>query len=136
GRGWTPPARRTPTVRPGTRAGRSPVHPPASELRYPPGPRGPWPGRRIPQRRDGGPRMRRARDAPGATLGSQRRPGGIPMEFDFGPKVEDLRRRLLAFMDERVYPAEAVFAEQLGAAGDPHADVPVMEGLKAEARAR
>jgi acyl-CoA dehydrogenase len=58
------------------------------------------------------------------------------MDFEFGPKVEGLRRRLLDFMEGRVYPAEAVVAEQLAAAGDPHAYPPVMEDLKAEARGR
>ena len=28
------------------------------------------------------------------------------MNFDFNPKVQDLRTRLLAFMDEFIYPNE------------------------------
>jgi acyl-CoA dehydrogenase len=39
-------------------------------------------------------------------------------------------------MDERVYPAERVWHEQLVAGGDPHADPPVMEELKDDARGR
>jgi len=39
-------------------------------------------------------------------------------------------------MDECVYPAEAVFEAQLREGGDPHADPPVMEELRAEARSR
>ncbi len=58
------------------------------------------------------------------------------MDFDFDPKVEGLRQRLLAFMEERVYAAEAVHAAQLADAGDPYAYVPIMDELKAEARAR
>src|SRR4051794_4987707 len=39
-------------------------------------------------------------------------------------------------MDERVYPAEPVFEEQLLEDGDPHAHPPVLEELKEEARRR
>jgi acyl-CoA dehydrogenase len=39
-------------------------------------------------------------------------------------------------MDERIYPSESVYEEQLRAAGDPHMQPPVMEELKAEARSR
>ena len=31
------------------------------------------------------------------------------MSFDFSPKVEQLRQRLLQFMDEHVYPNESTF---------------------------
>ena len=34
------------------------------------------------------------------------------MDFAFDARTEELRARLLAFMDEHVYPAEAVAAEQ------------------------
>ena len=39
-------------------------------------------------------------------------------------------------MDEHVYPAEAVYEQQLRESGDPHPQPPVMEELKAEARER
>jgi acyl-CoA dehydrogenase len=39
------------------------------------------------------------------------------MDFAFSPKVEELRGRLLDFMDSHVYPAEQVYAEQVAAAG-------------------
>ncbi len=39
-------------------------------------------------------------------------------------------------MEEAVLPAEAVYEEQMAAAGDPHHHAPVLEDLKAEARAR
>jgi acyl-CoA dehydrogenase len=58
------------------------------------------------------------------------------MDFGLSPVATDLRERLLAFMDERVYPAEAVYEEQVRASGDPHHHAPVLEELKAEARAR
>jgi acyl-CoA dehydrogenase len=61
------------------------------------------------------------------------------MDFGYDARTLDLRKRLLAFMDERVYPAEAVFTEQVEAAvqsGHPWERVPVTEELKAEARSR
>ncbi len=58
------------------------------------------------------------------------------MDFSWNERVEDLRARLLAFMDERVYPAEAVHRAQIEAAGDPYVYTPVMDDLKAEAHAR
>jgi acyl-CoA dehydrogenase len=58
------------------------------------------------------------------------------MDFAFDDRTEDLRRQLLAFMDEHVYPAEPVFAEQAAAAADPWDQPPILDRLKAEARAR
>jgi acyl-CoA dehydrogenase len=58
------------------------------------------------------------------------------MDFSFSPEATDLRERLVAFMDERVIPAEAVYREQMAASGDPHFHPPVIEELKAEARTR
>ncbi len=57
------------------------------------------------------------------------------MDFTFDATTLDLRDRVLEFMDERVYPAEAVFAEQAETVG-PWERRPVIEELKAEARAR
>ncbi|MDA8116108.1 MAG: acyl-CoA dehydrogenase family protein [Actinomycetota bacterium] len=57
------------------------------------------------------------------------------MDFELSPKAKDLRERLLAFMEESVYPAEAVYEEQMRAAGDPHFHPPIVEELKAKARA-
>ena len=39
-------------------------------------------------------------------------------------------------MEERIYPAEAVYEEQLRESGDPHSHPPVMEELKREAQQR
>jgi acyl-CoA dehydrogenase len=58
------------------------------------------------------------------------------MDFELSDRCKDFRERLLAFMDERVYPAEPVYEEQLREAGDPHAQPAVMEELKREARER
>ena len=57
------------------------------------------------------------------------------MDFSYSRKTEALRRRVLDFMDDAVYPAEAAYAEQLAAAGDRWETPPVMEALKAQARA-
>jgi acyl-CoA dehydrogenase len=56
------------------------------------------------------------------------------MDFELSDRCKELRERLLAFMDEHVYPAEAVYHEQLLASGDPHSHPPVMEELKEHAR--
>lgn len=58
------------------------------------------------------------------------------MDFQYSPRVERLREELSNFMEERVYPAEEVYAGQMAAAGDPHHHPPIMEELKAEARRR
>lgn len=55
------------------------------------------------------------------------------MDFEFSPKVQDLRERLLAFMDKHVYPNEVRYVEQVDE-GDPWEPPAMLEGLKAEAR--
>ncbi|MDK9499968.1 acyl-CoA dehydrogenase family protein [Streptomyces katrae] len=56
------------------------------------------------------------------------------MDFAFDTRTEELRGRLLAFMEEYVYPAEAVAAEQRARLASPW-DTPAVFGeLKAEAR--
>ena len=56
------------------------------------------------------------------------------MDFAYSPGVEKMQAELEAFMQERVYPAEPVYAEQ--AAGGAFTPPPVVEELKAEARRR
>src|SRR5580704_2307504 len=58
------------------------------------------------------------------------------MDFAPSPSATKLRDELLRFMDEHVYPAEAVYRRQLAELGDPHGHPPVLEDLKAEARRR
>lgn len=58
------------------------------------------------------------------------------MEFAYDDRTVELRQRLEAFLTECVLPAEPVHHEQVLAAGDPWARPPVMDELKAEARAR
>lgn len=55
------------------------------------------------------------------------------MHFEYSDKVKALQRRLTEFMDAYVYPAEAVYEEQV--ARDRWSQPPVMEELKAKARA-
>lgn len=56
------------------------------------------------------------------------------MDFAFDARTEELRTRLLAFMDEHVYPAEQVAEEQRALLASPW-DTPAIVGeLKAEAR--
>jgi len=53
--------------------------------------------------------------------------------FEYSPKVQDLQRRLTAFMDEHIYPNESLFykqAEELG----PWKVYPIIEQLKVKAR--
>jgi acyl-CoA dehydrogenase len=58
------------------------------------------------------------------------------VDFELSTRAQELRERLLQFMDEHVYPAESVYEEQIEASGDQHFHPPVMEELKAEARRR
>jgi acyl-CoA dehydrogenase len=57
------------------------------------------------------------------------------MEFAFTARMEQLRDQVREFMDQEVMPAEAVYAQQVHDSGDPHFHPPVMEELKAKARA-
>ncbi|MGH3633438.1 acyl-CoA dehydrogenase family protein [Mycobacterium sp.] len=56
--------------------------------------------------------------------------------FEISDRAKNYQADLLEFMDSHVYPAEAVYDEQMRASGDPHFQPPIMEELKAEARKR
>ena len=61
------------------------------------------------------------------------------MEFEFSPKVVALREQLQRFMDEHIYPNEERREHELAAnakAGRPYKTVPVIEELKAKAKAQ
>jgi acyl-CoA dehydrogenase len=58
------------------------------------------------------------------------------MDFAYDARTEELRERLLAFMDEHVYPAEPVFEHQLAQRENPWTSTPIVAELKAEARRR
>ena len=57
------------------------------------------------------------------------------MDFGFSPRASELQDRMRSFMEEHVFPAEAVYDRQLAEAEDPHAVPPVMAELKEKARA-
>ncbi|HRK72008.1 MAG TPA: acyl-CoA dehydrogenase family protein [Micropepsaceae bacterium] len=60
------------------------------------------------------------------------------MNFDYTPKMKDWIARVGDFMDRHIYPAEAVYDAQMKEArakGNPWIVVPVVEELKAKARA-
>lgn len=56
------------------------------------------------------------------------------MDFAFSQRCEEFRERLLAFMDAHVYPAEAVYAQQVASQESRWETPPIMEQLKAKAR--
>src|SRR5262245_27862760 len=57
------------------------------------------------------------------------------MHFAYDERTEELRARLLEFMDSHIYPAEPVYASQAATQDDPWAAPPVIDELKAAARA-
>ncbi|MEU4494139.1 acyl-CoA dehydrogenase family protein [Streptomyces sp. NBC_00210] len=56
--------------------------------------------------------------------------------FETSDRAKKYQADLLEFMDSHIYPAEAVYHEQMCASGDPHFHPPILEELKAEARGR
>jgi acyl-CoA dehydrogenase len=58
------------------------------------------------------------------------------MEFQLSDRCIEYQGRLQEFMDERVYPAEAVYEEQMAASGNPNHQPAILEELKEDARAR
>ena len=59
------------------------------------------------------------------------------MNFDYTPKVEALRARLLAFFDEHIYPNEFVYHEEVErnrANGNAWVPTEIVEKLKIKAR--
>ena len=58
------------------------------------------------------------------------------MDFEHSARSLELQEKLLAFMDEHIYPNESLYAEQLMSQDDIHAMPAVMADLKKEARAR
>ncbi len=59
------------------------------------------------------------------------------MEFDYSPKVKDMQARLLAFMDQHIYPNEARFYEEVAAnraKGNAWIPTRLIEELKPKAR--
>ncbi len=60
------------------------------------------------------------------------------MDFDYSPKTKDLQARLLAFMDEHIYPAESAYGAELAAntaVGKRWTALTTIENLKPKAQA-
>jgi len=60
------------------------------------------------------------------------------MDFEYSPRVKQLREQLMAFMDEHIYPNEARYHQEVEAnrrAGDAFVPTKVIEELKPKARA-
>ena len=60
------------------------------------------------------------------------------MDFDYSPKTKELQARLLKFMDDHIYPAEAAYAAELAAntaAGKRWTPLQTIENLKLKAQA-
>jgi acyl-CoA dehydrogenase len=55
------------------------------------------------------------------------------MDFEYSPRVQDLRKRLLAFMDEHIYPNEAKYHAHVSS-DKRWTPVPIIEELKPKAR--
>ena len=58
------------------------------------------------------------------------------MDFKLSDRCRDFQERLWDFMEERIYPSESIYKEQLKASGDPHSQPQIIEELKIEARER
>jgi len=57
------------------------------------------------------------------------------MDFAYSEKVNDLRKRVSAFMDAYIYPNESTYNEQIAASSDPHHHAEIVDELKETARA-
>ena len=58
------------------------------------------------------------------------------MHFELSDTAKEYQEKVLAFMNEHVYPAEAVYHQQMAESGNANFHPPVLEELKAEARKR
>ena len=56
------------------------------------------------------------------------------MDFELTDRCKEYQERVLAFMEERIYPAEAVYEQQMREASDPNHQPPILEELKEEAQ--
>ena len=56
------------------------------------------------------------------------------MDFDFPPKVQDLRKQVSQFMEDYVYPNEKTFEDQLNSGPDRWQIPPIIEEIKDKAK--
>mgnify|MGYP006289061429 CR=1 FL=1 len=57
------------------------------------------------------------------------------MDFAMSPKGKEYHERVAAFMDRHVMPNESTYEAQMEESGDPHFHPPILEELKARAKA-
>jgi acyl-CoA dehydrogenase len=57
------------------------------------------------------------------------------MDFAYSNKVDELRRRMIAFMDRYVHPNERTYKDQIAASGNPFAHASIVDELKTQAKA-
>ena len=57
------------------------------------------------------------------------------MLFEMSDRAKMIEEQILRFMDEHVYPAERIYAEQVEQSGDPHFEPPIMIEMRAKAKA-
>jgi acyl-CoA dehydrogenase len=58
------------------------------------------------------------------------------MDFELTQRCKDFQQRVQAFMDEHIYPAEAIYEQQMRESGNANFHPPIIEELKDEARRR
>src|SRR5680860_1295189 len=58
------------------------------------------------------------------------------MQFELSDRAKEYQEKLLAFMDEHVYPAESVYYAQMAESGNANFQPPILEELKTEAKKR
>ena len=56
------------------------------------------------------------------------------MDFDFSPRVQDLRKKVSQFMEDHVHPNEQTFEDQLNSGPDRWQIPPVLEEIKEKAK--
>ncbi len=56
------------------------------------------------------------------------------MDFAYTEKVNELCKRLTAFMERFIYPAQQTYRDQIAASGNPHHHAEIVDELKARAR--
>ncbi len=56
------------------------------------------------------------------------------MDFEPSERCREFKERLSAFMDEHIYPSEAIYEQQIRESGNPHHQPAIMEELKSRAR--
>ena len=57
------------------------------------------------------------------------------MDFAYSDKVNQLRTRLLAFMEQYIYPNQQTYHDQIAASGNPHHHAEIIDDLKPKAQA-